>query len=483
MAKKREDMLASVNGLGSRRLRSTCVAVLGILIAAGTPVSGDITVVGTGIPAVDLPAVQAAIDGGGIVTLKNGGANGEIAFSFGAGGVTTRNEVTIQGEEVAGKMARIEASGDQTWPAGDKAFYIDVGGFDNVTIKNCHIVGTGQSCISGYDIMTTGTVRIENNVIDGVYAIWLGAIWAPQLVANYEICSNTVRATSFSIAVVDAKSVRIEDNDTESPYGIAAINIGGNNGMVIRDNAVNAFGGYNYYNFLTITIGIRVSHATGFNGGEISGNTIAVAPVSVGPPVFSVGLCYGHDLPANGVVTTSNTVLGDADYPILLVDGSSENVFTANDLSGITARKMDIYDASQIALTSDCDNNVFTNNTIGPLGDGATAGVACGGNGNSFIQNDYRQSGIQGLSASDIPCVRLGTTAAENLVHESGRFPPGTGGATEQVLDLPRELLGTTTNRVVGHSADTLAEDINPGVGQRVKDALAQSEEIPELGL
>jgi hypothetical protein len=175
--------------------------------------------------------------------------------------------------------------------------------------------------------------------------------------------------------------------------------------------------------------------------------------------------------------------MGEADYPILLVDGSSNNVFAANNLSGIIARKVDVFSACQIAIDPGCDKNTFTDNTIGPLGDGATVGVACGGNGNSFIKNDYRLSGIQGLSASDIPCLVLDTVAADNLVHESGRFPPGTGGATEQVLDLPRELTGTTTNRVIGHSADALADGINPGIGQHMKDVLAQSEGIPEIGL
>ena len=131
---------------------------LGMVLLFGAPVSGDVVVVGTGDPAVDLPAVQAAVDGGGTVTLKNGGANGETAFNFGAGGITIRNEVTIQGEDVAGNMAKIEASGDQTFYSGDKAIYIEVGDSDNVTIGNCHIVGTGESCISGHGIMTTGII-------------------------------------------------------------------------------------------------------------------------------------------------------------------------------------------------------------------------------------------------------------------------------------------------------------------------------------
>ena len=61
-------------------LKGVLILALWISIALGVPVSGDTTVVGTGDPAVDLPAVQAAVDDGGTVTLKNGGANGDIAF-------------------------------------------------------------------------------------------------------------------------------------------------------------------------------------------------------------------------------------------------------------------------------------------------------------------------------------------------------------------------------------------------------------------
>jgi len=67
------------------------------------------------------------------------------------------------------------------------------------------------------------------------------------------VLQNTVRATNFSIAVVDAKSVRIENNETESPYGIFVLNVGSNNGMIIKNNTVNASGGY-YFGFGDLTL-------------------------------------------------------------------------------------------------------------------------------------------------------------------------------------------------------------------------------------
>ena len=103
---------------------------------------------------------------------------------------------------------------------------------------------------------------------------------------------------------------------------------------------------------------------------------------------------------------------------------------------------------------------LFRKNTIGPLGDGAIAGITCGGSSNDFIRNDYTQSGIPGLTAGSIPCVWLmnsydpdtGDVIAEpenNLVFEPDGFPPGTT-AADQVLDDPRECTGTTTNTVIG---------------------------------
>jgi hypothetical protein len=85
------------------------------------------------------------------------------------------------------------------------------------------------------------------------------------------------------------------------------------------------------------------------------------------------------------------------------------------------------------------------------------------------------------LTSSDQPCLILDVESENNLVFESEGFPQGTGGTTEQILELCREpgcgqRHCATTNVVVGHSADVLAEDINPGVGQRVKDALSNLE-------
>jgi hypothetical protein len=140
---------------------------------------------------------------------------------------------------------------------------------------------------------------------------------------------------------------------------------------------------------------------------------------------------------------------------IMLTGHSSGYVFIGNDLSDLSAG------TAQILIEPECLDNLFTGNVIGLLGSGASAGVQCSGDRNSFIRNDYTQSGIPGLTAGSVPCVWLVNTydpdtgdliaePEDNLVFEAEGLPPGTT-AAEQVLDDPRELTGTTTNIVVGY--------------------------------
>jgi hypothetical protein len=168
------------------------------------------------------------------------------------------------------------------------------------------------------------------------------------------------------------------------------------------------------------------------------------------------GLASLYFKDSSDVTVKGNTFTGSVSMAgIGLAGNSSHNVFIGNDMSNLNAGAM------QILVQAGCDRNLFTRNTIGPLGEGATAAVKCEGSNNDFIRNDYTQSGIPGLTAGVIPCVWLansydpdtGDLIAEpknNLVFETEGLPPGTT-AAEQVLDDPREHTGATTNTVVGH--------------------------------
>jgi len=102
---------------------------------------------------------------------------------------------------------------------------------------------------------------------------------------------------------------------------------------------------------------------------------------------------------------------------------------------------------------------------------------------NNILDNDYTLCGVPGWTDAnpDGPgCVLLTEGTQKNFVSESGNFPPGTGGAKKQVLDVqalpPPDGLGSTTNRVVGHPAEYLEEDVPPGIGQRLKEIMAEIE-------
>jgi hypothetical protein len=94
-----------------------------------------------------------------------------------------------------------------------------------------------------------------------------------------------------------------------------------------------------------------------------------------------------------------------------------------------------------------------------------------------IVQNDYRLTGVQSgaiLLASRAELrypTGAGTEVTNNLIFESGGFPPGTGGALQQVIEL-NILTNPATglpyvydNRIVGQSAEGLDD---PGIGQAI---------------
>ncbi len=490
-----------------RLLKRALAAALAVIIAAGANAGAqtEITLIGQNNPAVDFPAVQDAVDTYDIVKLE-----GTFDFSGEPQSLMITRDVVLRGQnDAGGNMARIIANNAP--PVLDPfkvALRIENPGgtveFENLYVEsavprvihagaiwapspdackdlkatNCVIVGTypTAACIGTFGGIK-GTVHIYGSYLEGGYCAGDWGWWVGT-VANckWEVYSNTLVAASLCLDPTGSKGLRIENNHCEGPGILHAPATRGN--IVVADNTMlqsghQVFGGANN------AYGVYLSHESGFSGGRISGNTITMSPSeNVQLSGIVPAVCLGiYPAPAHGMLVESNTIMGKADWGIALDSGSSNNIIKANNLENFTAVQFGQYGAAQILIGGGGHGNLITGNVIGPLGPGAGAGILCWmGYDNDLLRNDYRSSGIQGLSGSNLACVLMGPATGGNLVHESGRFPRGTGGATEQVLDLPRELTGSTTNRVVGHSASTLAEDINPGIGQRVKDALEQLE-------
>ena len=487
-----------------RLLKGALVAAVAIVMAAGAPARAqtEITLIGQDNPAVDLPAVQSAVDTYDIVKLE-----GTFDFTgVGQSLAITRDVVLVGQDDAAGNMARIIANNGvevAVWinnPGGTveldnldiestsgRIVHVGLGiwwpspdGCKDLKVKNCRIVSTlpeaEAACIGTFGGVK-GAVYLEGNYISGHYCAgdwgwWVGSVGN----CTWDVCCNTLLATSLCLDPIASKGMRIENNHCEGPSILHAPATQGE--IVITDNTMlqsghQVFGGANN------AFGMYLSHESGFSGGRISGNTITMSP-SENVPLSGIvpAICLGiYPAPAHGMLVEGNTITGKADWGIALDSGSSDNIIKANNLENFTAVQFGQYGAAQILIGGGGHDNLLSGNVIGPLGPGAGAGILCWvGYDNDLIRNHYTSSGIQGLSGSNLACVLMGPATGGNLVHEPGRFPRGTGGATEQVLDLPRELTGSTTNRVAGHSASTLAEDINPGIGQRVKDALDQLE-------
>jgi hypothetical protein len=93
-----------------------------------------------------------------------------------------------------------------------------------------------------------------------------------------------------------------------------------------------------------------------------------------------------------------------------------------------------------------------------------------------IMQNDYRQTGVVGTaimlaSRSELQFpTGVGGEVKNNLIFESGSFPPGTGGPSNHVMELT--MINPDTglpyvhdNRIVGVSARSR---LDPGIGQAV---------------
>ena len=476
-------------------------ATVVVWTAMGVPVKAAAPITPTGDPTTDWQNIQEALDGGGEVVLQNG-PNGEAFDLTGVqDSLKITRDVTVKGrDDAAGNQAKIIANNFRTSvagilgevataievdnPGGTVAFVnldiesdvrtiLSVGdevvetasdACKDLTVKDCKIVGTHElaSCIAtAGDLM--GTVTLAGNYIAGHwcagdYAFLHGLTSS----AKWEIHSNTFVASGECVDITTSRGLRMENNRCEGP---AILLCGSTRGeIVIRNNTMLQSGHFEWAGSNT-ACGMLVSHENGFGGGLICGNTIEMSPSEDVPLAGAVAMYFAgfapfHSGGAQGLLVQDNTITGKADWAIFLDLGASGNVIRRNNLEGLTATPYGLFGAGQIGITSACENNVFRDNVLGPLGPGVGVGIYCAGDNNDFIRNDYTKTGIPGLTAG-IPCVLLANTldpatgdlVAEpenNLVFEPTGFPTGTT-AADQVLDQPQALNGVTTNTVVGH--------------------------------
>jgi hypothetical protein len=498
-----------IKTMKGQALRNVLVAAAGIAIIIGGSVGGQVPTGATEVWSTDtLATIQAAVDAGGVVYFHPG------TYSW-TGILYVHDSVELTGPKPVGDFdtetgldarvweVRLRKSPVQIWePVPDPVISVNCpGDAQNVAINNldiecsglgtCILLGGGGDSITiarcraktendGYGIVSWEAGRVSVVVEDchieagtegflypdGTPPNTDGIIFGRSNHATVKVEHNIVINRCDTLNVSNAVAFEWHQNPN------AEITISRNwlqsagEGLTVfyYDSAcsVGAFchnvviGNYHFGHYLNRG-----------RGGTIEANQFECQ----GDGTVSFYFANSADLTVRGNVFRGGVLTGG----IILEGRCSGNLFVANDLSGLRAG------TGQIFVQPECHGNLFTKNVIGTLASGGLAAICCSGDHNDFIRNDYGSSEIPGLTTSDQPCLILDVTSEDNLVFESAGFPAGTGGATEQVLELCREPgCGeppcATANVVVGHSADVLAEDINPGVAQRVRDTLSRLE-------
>jgi hypothetical protein len=229
------------------------------------------------------------------------------------------------------------------------------------------------------------------------------------------------------------------------------------------------------------------------------------------PGVINFGGSYGEGI--SNAVIEGNTITGWGMGAISVLFYGHNRKIINNDLSGMTTW--------QGFITAAGRDGLIAGNILGPVDkDFATSegslGVATAiavfsqdpfwlgvypqplpVTGNVIMDNDFRLTGLKGWGydaganplAMTPGCVLLFSTVdvfgdwlpggevTNNLVKETGRFPRGTGGPKQQVLEFP---VHAHDNRIVGHAANEYAqlEASNPGIGQKIKESGAKFMEM-----
>lgn len=551
MTKKRK-IKSTLSGEPKPQFVRWVVAVLGIIVAIGLGgVAEGQVVYPTGGPAQDVHNVQAAVNSGGTVLLKATDRTGAPQyFNFGTAGgaagkyVEINNDVVIVGEPGSitlpdGRTAdRTTIYGGGAGTQSDEDANPDLRGAFTVMNGSFEISGLwlDNSYWSSVFVRGCTGARISDNVmtyIRPVKSIVSGEEWRSW--AKPIVFAEWPSSDIFGDIIIEGNYIEFNPNPpfvVRWPEGISVIRIQSSPmpNISIIGNTVEHPG----IDAGRDTKGIQCWHPATIKDNTIRGwmydGIMSQSIVDWVAGVFSSSVIEGNTIRGemwrgidvawcNGTLVKNNTISGSCIYSVRLYK-SPNTVVSSNTISGtgrvgirlwsdgatiirntIKHFRCTIRWGAPIIVWRSSDCTVTDNELIDVYdpdnyaqGNGPVAGIRISGVGicdnNSLLDNDYRQSGLPGLTAqSDGPfCVLLEEGTKNNFVKEQGGYPQGTDAKT-QVFDggyLYQDdyvnWVWTTTNRVVGHDASQMAqqEDLNPGIGQRLKairDASGESEE------
>lgn len=477
MTKKREITSSLVAEPKPQFVRAFLATALGIIVAIGgmaRPVRATEVHVN---PGMSLSQIQAVVYGGGTVVFDAGN------YNFGSGTLNVINSVILQGQTGANivstnrypiRIVNGNVTLDNMTVEGLNFYGVRVYGGGDITFRNCTITGASNGVGVRFSRTYSGDLLVEG-------------------------CRLKGGERGFSLRNADgARSMTVRNSDIYGyDYGLEAYKV--NFPVTVIGNTVTAtLRGIwlRYMNQSTVSENIirgkmlRGIQTTWVSNAVISNNMI---DREISPPWHkwwngAIAIDYGE----NNIVE-NNIITGEGRSAIHLWR-TRNNLIVNNDCSGYTCRwPGQSWNVCQFWDSDYSSGNTVSGNIWGPVPpESRLAAVVvsmrfeAAPSDDSILDNDYTLCGTPGWTDAnpDGPgCVLLTEGTQNNFVSESGNFPPGTGGAKKQVLDVqalpPPDGLGSTTNRVVGHPAKFLAEDVPPGIGQRLKEIMAAIEALP----
>ncbi len=457
-----------------------------LLAAAGW--ADQVTLYGANNPAIDLPAVQAAVNVPDRTVYLDG------TFNFGETGrvfIYVPN-ITLEGVSTGAtiKGGYLPIS---TWkgvlPSGAK----------NVTIRNIHFEGW-----LGWAIYHMGVTAEDNfTLIEGntftntrplppppltPYSVgihYCTGAGSAEIKDNTFININYLAVSTHDLTLHPEDHLLIEGNKIiDCHYDAIGVDLwdrnlvdSDNGPVIVRNNEISLTDPLDWAVF---GINLGCWWAQGISNAVVEGNTITGWAATAIASGF-----YGHNRriinnDLSGVITWQGSINAMGSDGLI-----SGNIFGPTDIEFVTNMFGAPWMATAITLVS--QNPVW-------LGVPDTLPVT----GNVITDNDFRLTELSGWgydAAGNLVtpgCVLLlstvdigmndpwpGAEVTNNLVKETGRFPRGTGGPKQQVLEFP---VYAHHNRIVGHSAKEYAqlEASNPGIGRKIKEAGAKFKEMQQ---
>jgi hypothetical protein len=435
-----------------------------------------INLVGTNNPAIDVPAVQAAVN------VPNATVKLSGIFDFGASGFVVINApgVTLQGvatgATIKGGLSPIKTFAGSPPTSAAK----------NFTIRYIHFEGwTGIAVGIGYVQAEDNFSVIEGNTFNNTqwpaYTGYGAGVQFAWSAGSAEIKNNTflnlrgLAIATYGDTLHGDNYVLIEGNKIMNCHGSAIV-----------PEVWNPYGGL-----------LDLDHGPVI----VRNNEINMGPIVISyPTAINAGEFWGYGV--SNLVISGNIITGYSYGGIVAGWTGRGRKIVNNDLSGLTT--------SGPQICTNGREDLIADNILGPLdtvygSPGILVEAWDPGYGypspltvtkNTCMNNDFRLTGLKGWAYDAATgvltpgCVLLesdvdfyseapwpGDEVTDNLIKETGRFPRGTGGPKQQVLEFPVLAYG---NRIVGHAANEYAqlEAANPGIGQKIKASGAKFKEM-----